>query len=213
MNERSEEGENNIYYRKKIQLTKLCEIQLKDSHEQRMKKINLLFLTLRYLPGVPIDQLAPLGLDEVRQHVLVTPAGIIECPPGIVIGRRSPRVDHEVHHRGAADCLPRHYFATAVVHRQAVSALAVRVLRSRLALIHASVVRAVEDRRQIGDVREEDLVVALLEHQNPPVGILGQAIREHGSRRAGADHQEVEGQGVIGYLVLRRRAFRQRRET
>lgn len=162
------------------------------------------------VPRVFIDQFAPLGFNKIRQHVLVTPAWIIQRP-GIVVARRTPRIDHKVHHGGTADRFAGHYVATAVNHRQAVSTLAIRVLHSWLAPVHAGIVRDMKDRREKRNIREKALVVALLEHQDPPVGILGQAIREHGSRRAGTDHQEIEGKGVIGCLVLR--YFRRRRKA
>lgn len=163
---------------------------------------NFLHSWSHYIPRVSIDEPASLGLDEIGQHVLVAPTGISEHSPAIVVGRRTPRVDHEVHHRSATNRPSGHQLATAVDHREAVSIATVRVPRPRLALVHAGIIRDVEDRCCEGDIRKEDLVPALLEQQDVPIGILGQTIREHGSCRAGTDHEKIERRMMPGYHVL-----------
>ena len=40
--------------------------------------------------------LVVLGLDEVRQHLVVAPAPVARCGPGVVVGLVAPDVDHRV---------------------------------------------------------------------------------------------------------------------
>ncbi len=123
-----------------------------------------------------------LVLAEVRQHVVIAPAGEPKLAPVVVVGGLAAHVDHGVDRGRAAD-----HLAARIIEAAAVKPLL------GLGLEHP--VRArIADSEQIADRDVEPnpvIVAAGFQQQDALAGIGRQAVRQHAAGRARADDDIV----------------------
>ncbi len=121
--------------------------------------------------------------QEVRQHVVIAPAGEAELTPVVVIGGLSPHRDHGVDRRRAAD-----HLAARIGQRAAVET------GLRLGLEHP-VGTGIADRKEVADrdVEPDPVVVAAgLEDQHPVFRVGRQPVGHDAAGGARADDDIVE---------------------
>jgi len=129
-----------------------------------------------------------LGAPEIRQHVLIRPAGIAHLAPQVEILLLAADVDEPVDGTRSAK-----HLAARPQHSAAAE------LRERLGLEHPSDLR-VEDVsvEPGGDVDPRVAVLAAgLEQQHAARAVSRQAVRQHTAGRAGADNDKVEFSDVL----------------
>ena len=144
-----------------------------------------------------------LGLDEVRQHVGVAPAGRALRLPGVVVERASAHVEHRVHRARAAERL-----AARDEQRASVD---VRLGLGREVPVELGVELLREGRRDLDLQRA--VLAAGLEQQHAHRGVLGEAVGEHAAGRAGADDHVVVARRSSRHARGRRNAVGQRGEA
>lgn len=128
-----------------------------------------------------------LGLDEVRQHVLVTPAVVAGRLPAVVVPAVAPHVHHGVEHARAAQHFAARPVAPVVHHGQAVRVVAGR--RRRFVLpVHVGQLKVADERRHVRYFR---LVAARFQQQHRPVAHFRQPAGHHRPGRTRADHDEI----------------------
>jgi hypothetical protein len=122
-----------------------------------------------------------LGLDEVRQHVAVAPAGRALCLPGVVVERAPAHVQHRVHRARPAEAPAARDVQRAVVD--------VRLGLGRVIPVELCV-ELVGERRWDLDVQRA-IAPAGLQQQHSHRRVLRQPICEHAARRPGSDDHVV----------------------
>ena len=131
---------------------------------------------------VALPALVVLRTAEVRQHVLVAPAGETHGGPLVVVGSVATDVDHRVERARAAEHAP-------TWHVGAAAGKPWLCLRDEVP-VDAALQERTERERHV------DLRVGVggpgFDHRDPNVRILAQAGGEHAARRAGSDDHVVE---------------------
>ena len=122
-----------------------------------------------------------LGLDEVREHVRIAPAGRALRLPAVVVERAAADVEHRVHRARAAERL-----AARDVQRATVD---VRLGLGREVPVELGVELFGERRRDLDLQRA--VLAAGLEQQHAHGRVLGQAVGQHAAGGAGADDYVV----------------------
>ena len=121
---------------------------------------------------------------EVRQHILIAPAGGAFGLPALEVERVAAHVHQPVDRGGPAEHLA----------ARGVQSAAIQV-RLRLGVVAPVVARHVHRNRQRAGHLDPRRAVraAVLEHQYAVLAVLGETIRQHAARGAGADDQVVDG--------------------
>ena len=130
---------------------------------------------------IVLQALVALGLLEEGEYVGMTPAGIAELAPAVVIVRLAADIDHGVDRARAAQRLAARPIHAPVFHR-----------RLRRGVVKPVELRHGEPRDARRHADQQRLVRAAgLEQQHARRGIGGEPVGQHAARRAGADDDVV----------------------
>src|SRR3954471_16077816 len=124
-----------------------------------------------------------LGLAEIRKHVRMAPADVAELAPAVVVLRLPAHIHQPVDRRRAA-----HHLAA---RRDDLAAVTLRLGLGFVEPVDLRVgeILAVAERHVDPDIA---ILAARLEQQHAMLAALGEAVRQHAARAAGAHDDEVE---------------------
>ncbi|MCY1346045.1 hypothetical protein D9M69_321200 [compost metagenome] len=129
------------------------------------------------------ETLVVLGLLEVRQHLVVAPAGVAQARPVVVVPAVATHVDHAVDRAGTAQRLAARLVALAPVEAR---------LRHRL--VGPVVIALAHHHHDAGRRLDQHLPVAAagLEQAHADLRVLAQARRNRTATRPATDHHVIE---------------------